>query len=353
MESTSERQAHETASMPRKIAIIVHGGAWAIPDSLEARSRAGCKNAARTGYDILVDGGTAMDAVESAVRVLENDDVFDAGTGSVLNADGEVEMDAMIMDGETLNTGAVAALPGVANPISVAREVMDRTGHCLLVGQGAQKFADMWGHRTVPVDRLVTSGARAEYEAYKDGSYATPVADLFNGSDAAGHDTVGAVAVDDQGHVACATSTGGITMKRPGRVGDSPLVGCGGYADDLRGAVSATGHGESLMRWGAALRCLADLEQRQDAARAAGVACDADACAAAEHTLQGMLQRTGGRGGLIVVTRTGDVGCFATTPRMVWASAKGLPGQTEPHMCVGFEQADCTAQKTAMNDLKR
>jgi beta-aspartyl-peptidase (threonine type) len=289
------------------ISVVIHGGAWAIPDEFDAASVAGCSRAARRAFDILLAGGSAVDAVEAAVCVLEDDPAFDAGTGSVLNDEGRVEMDACIMDGRAgLKSGGVAAVQSARNPIMLARylrrlsslspplspllslhplpvclltplcclqrRVMVDTPHALIVGAGADRFLTECGDlATATPEELVTPEAIRQYELY--GKYGSAVEDLFNGSGSggsgdngtgsgsskaqAGHDTVGAVACDAHGHVAAATSTGGISMKRRGRVGDSPLPGSGLYADNALGAASTTGHGESIMRYLYSLsRCL-------------------------------------------------------------------------------------------------
>eukprot|EP00038_Savillea_parva_P003591 m.127869 g.127869 ORF g.127869 m.127869 type:complete len:331 (-) comp11219_c1_seq2:1443-2435(-) len=321
-----------------RLAIIVHGGAWDIPDALEKASRRGCVDAASVGYSVLAQGGTAVEAVEAAVRIMEDNPVFDCGHGSVLNADGEVEMDAMIMDGNGLHAGAVAAVQGVSHPITLARQVMRQSDHVFLVGKGARRFADEMGHAVTPASELVTPAAQAEYDAYKRTSYRRPVHDLFNKPE--GHDTVGAVAVDCMGNVAAATSTGGITMKRPGRVGDSPLIGAGGYADNSMGACSATGHGESLARYTASYRALAHLAASGN---------DADPSDAVHVVLQTMLQRVEGRGGLIVVTPDGRVGHGCTTRRMVWASCRGVyahgsNGTPPSEVANGFENEQRVAK---------
>lgn len=178
--------------------ILVHGGAWAIPESLWARSRAGVAAAASAGHEALLRGGgssgtAALDAVEAAVRVLENDSAFDAGTGSVLNEDAQVEMDAVIMDGRTLRAGSVAAVQNVRNPVSLARLVMEKTDHVLLVGAGANKFAAKQGIPEVPPSELVTAEAREQFEAIQQ--YQPGVDWLFRQQQQA-HDTVGAVAMD-------------------------------------------------------------------------------------------------------------------------------------------------------------
>lgn len=229
-------------------------------------------------------------------------------------------MDAMIMNGQDLRSGAVAAVQKIQNPIRLARLVMDRTPHCLLVGDGASAFADECGVPRVSVDELTTQEARQEFATFK-AEYSAAVSTLFNGNkpDAithapthqSGHDTVGAVAFDQNGNIACATSTGGITGKRVGRVGDTPLVGLGGYADNAAGACAATGHGESIMRTLLASRAIAAMER------------GADPSAAAREALENMQARVGGRGGLVCVDRTGRVGHWATTERMVWASVEG------------------------------
>ncbi|KAK3608611.1 hypothetical protein CHS0354_042609 [Potamilus streckersoni] len=213
--------------------VIVHGGAWNIPDHLLKGSIEGAKASARAAYQILKTGGSALDAVVAAIRVLEDEVCFDAGTGSVLNSNGEVEMDALIMDGETLKAGCVACVQNIKNPIDLARLVMEKTEHVLLVGKGANQFAEEVEMKTVPMSELVTDEAMWEFENFKQ--YGNTVTQFFGRKDGLGHDTVGAVALDIRGNVACGTSTGGITAKRPGRVGDSPVVG---WLDGFKGTSS-------------------------------------------------------------------------------------------------------------------
>ncbi|KAL3874959.1 hypothetical protein ACJMK2_037906 [Sinanodonta woodiana] len=231
-----------------------------------------------------------------------------ARTGSVLNSNGEVEMDAMIMDGETLKAGCVACVQNIKNPIDLARFVMDKTQHVLLVGKGANQFAEEVGIQTLPMSELVTDEAIREFESFKQ--YGNAVHQLFGKRIGLGHDTVGAVALDISGNVACGTSTGGITAKRPGRVGDSPVVGNGGYADNEVGAVSCTGHGESIMKVCLAHSVISYMKQGMTAQEAV------------ESALMKMNQRVNGHGGVIVVSKNGDIGKYFTTPRMTWALVK-------------------------------
>ncbi len=217
--------------------IIVHGGAGNDFDDRVTAFRVGVERAAEAGWAVLERGGSALDAAEAAVRVLEDDPVYDAGHGSYLNANGDVEMDAMIMEGARLGYGAVAGIQRVANPVSVARLVMERTPHSLFVWAGAEQFARSMDVPVCAMEELVAGSSthqlRPEDRAFR--------------ADRTG-DTVGAVVRDAHGLLAVAVSTGGTAGKMPGRVGDSPIVGGGGYADNETGAAAATGHGEPLMR---------------------------------------------------------------------------------------------------------
>ncbi|XP_044866034.1 isoaspartyl peptidase/L-asparaginase-like isoform X4 [Mauremys mutica] len=243
--------------MSTKPVLVVHGGAWAIPDEFAERSILGVKNAVKSGFAVLEMGGSSMKAVEIAVRALEDDTVFDAGHGAVLNADGYVELDAIIMNGKTLAAGAVSCIRNISNPVTFACSVLKKTPYVMLTGTGANQFAEKLGIPQVPVEELVTDHAKAEWEQYR--KYKQTVKSLFNTELV--HDTVGAVAIDCEGNMACATSTGGITNKMVGRVGDTPVIGSGGYADNLVGAVSATGHGESIMKVTLARLILFHMEQ--------------------------------------------------------------------------------------------
>ncbi|KAM4772534.1 isoaspartyl peptidase/L-asparaginase-like [Rhinophrynus dorsalis] len=290
--------------MDMKPVIVVHGGAWAIPDYLAENSKDGVKNAAKCGFSILSNGGSSVQAVESAVRMLEDDRTFDAGHGAVLNADAEVELDAIIMDGKNLAAGAVSCIKNISNPITFARSVLDKTPHIMLTGNGANTLAEKLSFARVPTEELVTEHAVQEWEQFH--KYKQSVSGLFNTEQV--HDTVGAVAMDSEGNVSCATSTGGITNKMVGRVGDSPIIGCGGYADNRVGAVSTTGHGESIMKVTLARLALFYMEQGENPQDAG------------DHALDYMNNRVHGRGGLIVVSNTGQWAARFNTKRMAWAS---------------------------------
>lgn len=292
-------------------AIIVHGGAYAIEDKFVDRKVNGCKDAAKAGYEVLKKGGTCLDAVEAAVRVLEDNPSFNAGHGSVLNKDGDIEMDAMIMEGKDLKVGAVSGVSGIANPVSLARLVMEKTEHTMLTGKGAERFSEQQGVPRVKTEELINpevEALRTKYDHY-GGAVGAGFNDTSND-----HDTVGAVARDINGNIACATSTGGITLKRPGRVGDSPLIGCGGLADNTLGGVSTTGHGESITRVTLSNRVLSLLSP----VGVGGSSITMDE--AIKQSLKFMLDRTNGRGGLIMIDSNGEIGKGFTTKRMAWAS---------------------------------
>nr|KAF6464008.1 asparaginase and isoaspartyl peptidase 1 [Rousettus aegyptiacus] len=236
--------------------VVVHGGgASNISKDRKERVRQGIIRAATVGYNILQEGGSAVDAVEGAVTVLEDDPEFNAGCGSVLNVNGEVEMDASIMNGKDLSSGAVSAVRCIANPIKLARLVMEKTPHCFLTDQGAAKFAADMGVPEVPEKQLITERNIKHLEKEKNEKSAQKTDQQKDLG------TVGAVALDSEGNVAYATSTGGIVNKMAGRVGDTPCVGSGGYADNHIGAISTTGHGESILKVNLARLALFHIEQ--------------------------------------------------------------------------------------------
>ena len=277
-----------------KIALAIHGGAGTILKSqmtpaLEAEYRSGLEAALIAGWEILSKGGTSLDAVEAAVSSLEDFPLFNAGRGSVFTHEGTQEMDASIMDGKTLNAGAVAAVKNIKNPVSLARLVMERTEHILLAGEGANEFAEQMGVHLEPDEYFFTEHrwlqlqeAMAEGRVQLDHAAAKPIG------------TVGAVACDSHGHLAAATSTGGMTNKKFGRVGDTPLIGAGTYADETC-AVSCTGHGEYFMLGVTAYDVAARMKYKglslEDAAR---------------ETIE-RLTEIKGDGGLIAVDTQGNV----------------------------------------------
>ncbi|KAJ6665822.1 hypothetical protein lerEdw1_001294 [Lerista edwardsae] len=286
-----------------KPVIVVHGGAGRIFKEREEGSRSGVTRAALKGYSILKRGGSALDAVEEAVAVMEDDPHFNAGCGSVLNEKGEVEMDAIIMDGKNLASGAVSAVKCIDNPIRLARLVMEKTDHMLLTDQGALAFARAMGIPEVPGEKLITERSldRWKKNLEADSNPQEFQKDLG---------TVGAVAIDSAGNVACATSTGGLTNKRVGRVGDTACIGSGGYADNDVGATSTTGHGESIMKVVLARLVLFHMEQGKSPEDAADAALDF------------MKTRVAGLGGVIVISNSGDWAAKFSTKQMSWATVK-------------------------------
>jgi beta-aspartyl-peptidase (threonine type) len=293
---------------PSTPAVAVHGGAGALDDSgtsglgPDAPRCEGVGRAAAAAWDLLRRGGSALDAVVLAASILEDDPTFNAGTGATLTATGGVELDASLMDGATLAAGAVACVKDVKNPVQLARAVLEHSGHVLLVGEGASGFARESGIPAWPNDRLVTPHQRTRYEAARGVKPA-----------GVGGGTIGAVARDARGHVAAATSTGGTFLKRPGRVGDSPIIGAGTYADDRLAAVSSTGHGEPIIRVTLA-RLVADL-----------VGAGRSASGAAEEGIRVLGALVGGQGGVIVVGPSGEPGFAFNTPSMAraWSDASG------------------------------
>ena len=288
--------------------LIVHGGAgdWSAEDGEGAPIVAACSAAARRGFDILRGGGAAAEAVAAAVAFLEDDPLFNAGTGSALTVDGEVECDASLMCGDG-RAGAVAALRDVKNPIYLARMVMERTPHVLLAGPGAAAFAVECGLEPLPAGALVTARMRDKWQL--------ALARASGASSSSSGGTVGCVARDAAGRVAAATSTGGMMLKRRGRVGDSALIGAGTYADDGAGAVSGTGHGEAFMKAVAA-------KQAVEALRAGRTPTEA-----ARDVLPAV-RRHGGSGGLICVDAAGRLGLAFDTSRMAhaWIDSDGRAG---------------------------
>ncbi|MGH9321031.1 MAG: isoaspartyl peptidase/L-asparaginase family protein [Vicinamibacteria bacterium] len=302
MDSPSRKRARPT--------ILVHGGAWATPKGEREEHLKGVHRASMIGFEILLTGGSALDAVQKAVESLEANPAFNAGKGSMLNSRGEVQLDAAIMDGFTLKAGSVSCVSRVLHPVSLAREVMEHSPHVMLVSEGALDFARSRGVPLCEPEELVVERERERYRRAKETG--------IPGDLAAPADTVGAVARDSDGHLAAATSTGGSLLKLPGRVGDSPLVGCGLYADDRRGAASSTGGGEGIMRIVMAYRAVD--------AMASGIG----PSEAAQQTVRTLESRTQGRGGIILVDPKGELGFAFNTPHM--AHAYLVEGMTKPEV---------------------
>jgi len=288
--------------------LIVHGGAWDIPDEAVAACKEGARNALAAGWSLLDQGGSALDAVEAAVTVLEDDPVFDAGFGSHLNLDGEVECDAIVMDGAALRAGAVAGLKRIKNPIRLARTIWERCPHMMLVGRGAERFAEDSGLPLCDPQELISEAEREAYLRCRSDRHAA----IHHRGHQQG--TVGAVAMDREGRLFAATSTGGTCCKLPGRVGDSPLIGCGCYADQQSGAVSCTGYGEAIMKILMA-KTAADFLGR-DASGSGDP--QAFARQAAQEAVSLLARRGKGTGGLILLDRNGIPAFAFNTPRMAY-----------------------------------
>jgi len=300
--------------------LVIHGGAGAMRPKHgdadhEQRAREGLRAALEAGASILEGGGSALDAVEASVRILEDDPCFNAGRGSVLTSEGCVELDAAIMDGRDRHAGAVAGLRTSRAPISLARRLMEQGPHVFLSGRGADEFAREAGIEQVDNGWFVTAERQRQLdEILAHGGFDADVK----------YGTVGAVAFDQHGHIAAATSTGGLTAKRWGRIGDSPLIGCGTYADDRSAAVSATGSGEYFIRAVAA-------HQLAERVRLGGETL--------QSALDGVLAdigELGGTGGLIAVSSTGEAACGFTTRAMY----RGIAGPDSQKVAIYADEEE-------------
>jgi L-asparaginase / beta-aspartyl-peptidase len=290
-------------------AVVVHGGAGTRVEDDPEPYLTGCRAAAEAGLGVLLAGGSPLDAAQAAAVVLEDDPHFNAGTGAALSSAGEIELDASCMDGTSLRAGAVACVKTLRNPVLAARRVCDDTPHVLMVGPGAEQFARECGLPVYPNQLLVTPRQRARWE------------ELHLLAQAQGADvvrkklgTIGACAVDGSGHVAACTSTGGTVYKRPGRVGDTPIIGAGTFADDHEAAASSTGVGEAILKVSmaraACIRVRDGRSPREAAAEAVGL----------------LRERAQGEGGIILAGPDGRLGWAYNTPRMARALARaGLP----------------------------
>lgn len=309
--------------------VIVHGGAAAVSPALLEQKLFDLRQAAKAGFLVLLqergkdDSSQALDAVQASVQLMEDSPYFNAGFGSSLTSSGEVEMDAIIADGKRLDFGAISSVTSFKNPVQVARSVLDCSEHCLFTAEGAQQFGQQQGIPLIERSQLVHKYAKDRLEEFKTFNNAI-LCDHDEEKSSGDHDTVGAVAIDQFGNLAAGTSTGGITGKQPGRVGDTPVIGSGAYADNLVGAVSTTGHGEAIMRVCLAREVLyryqQNLAQNGDNAMQAAV----------EQSLELMRKRVDGFGGVIAVGARQEIGIAFNTKGMPWAyiSSADLDGET-------------------------
>ncbi len=290
--------------MPSDPVLVIHGGAWAMPDDMVDAHINGVRHALAAGWRVLERGGSSLDAVEEAVVIMEDDETFDAGRGSFLNRDGKVQLDALIMDGATLRAGGVGCVERLRNPVRAARKILSESPHVYFVGEGAERFAAEHGVALCRNEDLIIPREVERLRAYQ-AQTSSGGDDLF--APAISHDTVGAVALDRDGNIAAATSTGGTLNKAPGRLGDSSLIGCGCYANNESAAASTTGWGEPIMKvvlakWTADRIAAGNLPEW-----------------AAQESMNYLKERVNGHGGIIVLDTHGHFGIAHNTPRMAWA----------------------------------
>lgn len=300
--------------MPQTPVLVVHGGAWTIPDDEVDGHLRGVRLAVAAGWRLLERGGTAIEAVEAAIMAMEDDETFDAGRGSFLTRDGTVQLDALLMDGDTLRAGGVGCVERIRNPIQAARLVLEKSPHVYFVAAGAERFAEEHGvklcaNQELVIEREVKRLKEAQARAAGGQQDANIAGPEF------GHDTVGAVALDMHGNIAAGTSTGGTLNKAPGRVGDSSLIGCGCYADNKGAAASCTGWGEPIMKLVLAKRATDRVREGRSPE------------AAATEAVNYLKARLNGHGGLILLDAQGRIGIAHNTPRMAWAY-KNIQGET-------------------------
>lgn len=298
-----------TAQQKHPVALVIHGGAGTIlkenmSPELEKKYKDGLNKALNAGYDTLLKGGTAITAVELAIRVLEDDSLFNAGKGSVFTHDGKNEMDASIMDGKTGKAGSVAGVTVIKNPISTARAVMEKSQHVMLIGKGAEEFAQKMGHVIVDPSFFYNQKRMDQLKKIKESEKIqldhSDTTGSINPLDAEFNDkkfgTVGCAALDQFGNIAAGTSTGGMTNKKYGRVGDAPIIGAGTYANNKTCAISCTGHGEFFIRQVVAYDVAALMEYKGMTLQKA-----------AEEVVLKKLKETGGEGGLIGIDKKGNL----------------------------------------------
>lgn len=306
----------------QKPVIVVHGGAGTWQPERSQPGLEGVKKAAETGFDVMINGGSAVDAVVEAVAVMEDDGAFNAGYGSTLNIEKRAEMEASVMDGRNLQAGAAGLLKDIRNPVRLARIVMEKTDHVFVVGEGAEKLAKLFKlERRNPLTELRIKYYEQQKQAMLEGKSELPkLASLVkNHPELFDLETVGAVALDKEGNVAAATSTGGFPLKLPGRIGDSPLIGCGTYADNRSGACSATGIGEIAIRLVLAKTVCNYMENGKTAQEAVE-----DAIRLVNTRMAGIPNSMG----LIAVNTRGEVGAAHNSANLCWAYF--MPKMREP-----------------------
>ncbi len=284
--------------------LVVHGGAWAIPDDVVEAHLNGLRNAVGASWRVLERGGSALDGVEEAVVIMEDDETFDAGRGSFLNSEGKVQLDALIMDGSTLRAGGVGCVERLRNPVRAARKILSDSPHVYFVAEGAERFAAEHGIPLCSNEDLIIP---REVERLREFQERVTDQKVHLFAPTISHDTVGAVALDREGNIAAATSTGGTLNKASGRLGDSSLIGCGCYADNRTAAASATGWGEPIMKLVLA---------KWAADRVASGSAPEWVAAEAINYLK---DRVNGHGGMILLDARGRFGIAHNTPRMAWA----------------------------------
>ena len=307
----------------QKFGIVIHGGAGVIKkenmtDSLQKAYEEKLDEAISVGHKILADGGTALEAVQKTINVMENSPLFNSGKGAVLNADGIAELDASVMDGKTKNAGAISGVQHIKNPINLAYKVMNESDHVMLSASGAEDFAKLHDLEFVDNDYFITERRRKALESSKAREQGVSSNKFYLSNEKYG--TVGCAALDQEGNLAAGTSTGGMTNKKYGRIGDSPIIGAGTYANNKTCAISATGHGEYFIR-GVVAHDISAMMQYQ------GISLEQ----AAKNVIQKKLTDMGGTGGIIGIDKKGKVVMEFNTPGMFRAT-KNMKGETEIKM---------------------
>ncbi|MFK7750530.1 MAG: isoaspartyl peptidase/L-asparaginase family protein [Kordia sp.] len=309
--TSSEEKPQKTDTKPvNNIGLVIHGGAGTIlkknmTPAMEAEYEAMLEKAAKKGYEILQNGGSSLDAVEQTIHILENSPLFNAGKGAVFANNGKNELDASIMEGKNLNAGAIAGVTNLKHPISAARKVMENSDHVLLARKGAEEFAAAQGLEVVDTSYFFTEKRYKSLErakkndADKKAAYLDPYIKDYK------YGTVGCVALDKNGNLAAGTSTGGMTNKKWNRIGDSPIIGAGTYANNKTCAVSGTGHGEYFIRANVAYDISALMEYKNMSLQEA-----------AKEVIQNKLKNMGGDGGIIAIDAKGNLVAEFNTPGM-------------------------------------